>query len=50
VPEVKDLDRSLRFMYPVIDEQRAVEQLAHASPSGNGGAHAGKSGEQIQVI
>ena len=48
--EMKDLNQTLLLMDLVVDENRAVDQLAHSRPFSSGVSHAGEPAEQIDVI
>jgi len=48
--EMKNFNQALLLMDPIVNENRAVDELTHGRPFANGVPHAGKSAEQIDVI
>jgi hypothetical protein len=48
--EVKHFQETLIFMDLVVDQNRAMQQLANTRPFSDGASHTGKAGQQVNVV
>jgi hypothetical protein len=48
--EVKHFHETLIFTDLVVDQNRAMEQLANARSFSNGASHAGKTSQQVHMV
>lgn len=50
MPKVKHFHETLIFADLVVDQNRAMQQLANARPFSDGASHAGKASQQVHVV
>lgn len=50
MPQVKDFNETFTFVNSVVNQNRAMKQLAHLRALPSGAAHARETGEQIYMV